>query len=531
MLERLNLKTRYMTRNDCYTAGRKIVPRGIMVHSTATPGVMAASWFSRWNKSFKAGETNRQVCVHAFLDDKETWQYLPWDHRGWHAGGRANDTHIGFEICEPAGHTYSGSRMVGYDVKKNQAYFDAVWKRAVALTVYLCRMYGLTEKDVIGHSEGHQLGIASNHADVGHWFPKHGKSMDAFRAEVRAELQKSGYKDAEIEYVVKKGDTLTAIAVKFGTTVEAIAVLNGIKNVDLIREGQKLRIPATRVVHVVQKGETLTIIARRYGTTVKAIAELNEIKNVDLIYEGQELLIPVGGAEPVEDEPESEPEPELVTGEPIVGEAEATVWQARAWAEKRGAHQRFVDIADAYWKYGELTGIRPEVLYVQSARETNFGKFTGAVTPDQNNWAGIKTRNPSGDARDDHQTFDTPDDGVRAHFNHICAYVGKEPVGEPHPRYYVVMSLAWAGTIRFVEELGGKYAPNPKYGEELVSLYLKDLLKTEDPGPPPESEKPEESELYYRVVAGSFKNRNNAEVRVDELKKAGFDSFIMTFRK
>lgn len=170
-------------------------------------------------------------------------------------------------------------------------------------------------------------------------------------------------------------------------------------------------------------------------------------------------------------------------------------------------------------------------MFAQSARETNFGKFTGVVTPDQNNWAGIKTRNPSGDARDDHQTFDTPDDGVRAHFNHICAYVGKKPVGEPHPRYYVVMSLAWAGTIRFVEELGGKYAPNPKYGEELVSLYLKDLLKTEDPGPPPEPEKPKESELYYRVVAGSFKDRNNAEVRVDELKKAGFDSFITTFRK
>ena len=108
--------------------------------------------------------------------------------------------------------------------------------------------------------------------------------MDAFRAEVRAALQKSGYKDAEIEYVVKKGDTLTAIAVKFSTTVEAIAALNGIKNVDLIYEGQKLRIPATRVVHVVQKGETLTSIARRYGTTVKAIAELNEIKNVNLIY-------------------------------------------------------------------------------------------------------------------------------------------------------------------------------------------------------------------------------------------------------
>ena len=38
---------------------------------------------------------------------------------------------------------------------------------------------------IIGHYEGHRRGIASNHADPGHWFPKHGKSMDTFRAEVQ----------------------------------------------------------------------------------------------------------------------------------------------------------------------------------------------------------------------------------------------------------------------------------------------------------------------------------------------------------
>jgi N-acetylmuramoyl-L-alanine amidase len=183
-----NMKTKYMTRNDCYTAGRKITPKGIMVHSTATPGVMAADWFSRWNKSFKAGEINRQVCVHAFLDDKESWQYLPWDHRGWHAGGAANNTHIGFEICEPAGFTYSGSTMVGYDVVKNEAYFRKAWQNAVELCVLLCNEYGLTEKEIICHSEGHKMGIASNHADVMHWFPKHGESMDTFRAAVRRAL-------------------------------------------------------------------------------------------------------------------------------------------------------------------------------------------------------------------------------------------------------------------------------------------------------------------------------------------------------
>jgi len=185
----MKLFTNYMTRNDCYTAGRKITPKGIMVHSTAVTGVMAAEWFSRWNKSYKAGEINRQVCVHAFVDDKEVWQYLPWDHRGWHAGGVANNTHIGFEICEPAGFWYkSGSVMVGYDAAKQEDYFRKAWQNAVELCVMLCKKYGLNENDIICHSEGYKLGIASNHADVMHWFPRHGESMDTFRAAVKAGL-------------------------------------------------------------------------------------------------------------------------------------------------------------------------------------------------------------------------------------------------------------------------------------------------------------------------------------------------------
>lgn len=185
----MKLSINYMTRNDCYTANRKITPSGIMVHSTATPGIMAADWFFRWNKSYAKGETDRQVCVHAFLDDKEVCQYLPWNHRGWHAGGTANNTHIGFEICEPAGFKYSGgATMVGYDVAKNEAYFRAVWKNAVELCVLLCKMYGLNEGNIICHSEGYKKGIASNHADVMHWFPKHGESMDTFRTAVKKAL-------------------------------------------------------------------------------------------------------------------------------------------------------------------------------------------------------------------------------------------------------------------------------------------------------------------------------------------------------
>ena len=180
---------KFMTQNDCYQANQKIRPQGILVHSTATPGVMAFEWFEKWNKSYKNGETTRQVCVHAFLDDKDIYQYLPWDHRGWHAGGAANNTHIGFEICEPEGFSYShGANMVGYDIEKHQDYFRKVFDKAVELCVYLCKMFDLTENDIITHSEGYQLGIASNHADVMHWFPKHGESMDSFRVAVKKGL-------------------------------------------------------------------------------------------------------------------------------------------------------------------------------------------------------------------------------------------------------------------------------------------------------------------------------------------------------
>ena len=184
----LNLTTKYMTKNDCYIAGRKIVPKGIMIHSTATPGVMAARWFDLWNKSYAKGELKLQACVHAFVDSKEAFQYLPWDHRGWHAGGKANDTHIGLEICEPAGHTYSGSNMVGYDAAKQEPYFRAAWNNTVELCVFLCKMFGLTEKTIIDHAEGYKQGVASNSADTGHWFPKHKENMDTFRAAVKKAL-------------------------------------------------------------------------------------------------------------------------------------------------------------------------------------------------------------------------------------------------------------------------------------------------------------------------------------------------------
>lgn len=160
---------------------------------------------------------------------------------------------------------------------------------------------------------------------------------------------------------------------------------------------------------------------------------------------------------------------------PLMKESRASIRQAQTWAIMRGAHIRFINIASSYWDYGEQTGINPETLYCQAAKETNFGKYTGAVKPEMNNWAGIKIANPSGDQTYDHEIFETPEDGVRAHFNHMGIYCGVDPIGEPHPRWYITKTAGWAGKVKYVEDLGGKWAPNPDYGISVVRDYMTGL--------------------------------------------------------
>ena len=159
----------------------------------------------------------------------------------------------------------------------------------------------------------------------------------------------------------------------------------------------------------------------------------------------------------------------------LLGAPQVSREQAVAWAKKNGAAQIFIDAAELYWKYGELTGIRPDILYAQAAKETRFGNYGGAVKPEQNNWAGIKVKGATGDATEDHETFATQDDGVRGHFNHMSAYIGLAPIGEPHGRYYSVKSLSWAGTVKTLEELGGKWCPDLYYGYSILHNYLEKM--------------------------------------------------------
>lgn len=105
-------------------------------------------------------------------------------------------------------------------------------------------------------------------------------------------------------YTVYWGDTLSAIALRYGSTVQAIAQANGIVNPNLIYAGQVLWIPAgyqppapppvaqCRAYHTVTWGDTLYGISAWYGSNAWAIAQANHIYNLNLIYRGQTLCIP-----------------------------------------------------------------------------------------------------------------------------------------------------------------------------------------------------------------------------------------------
>ena len=114
--------------------------------------------------------------------------------------------------------------------------------------------------------------------------------------------------DPTISYTVQPGDTLSALAQTYNTTIAAIMALNPqISDSSLIYSGQVILIPENSatppvipvtgsgtISYTVQAGDNLSILAQDYGTTVAAIVALNpQITNPRLIYSGEVILIPV----------------------------------------------------------------------------------------------------------------------------------------------------------------------------------------------------------------------------------------------
>lgn len=264
----MNLQKLILTENECYKTGQKITPKGIMVHSTGAnnpelrryvgpdDGRLGKNAYgNHWNQLRPDG---RKVCVHAFIGKLKdgsvaTYQTLPWDHFGWHAAGSANGTHISFEICE--------------DGLTDAVYFGKVYQEAVELCAYLCKLYNLTEKTILCHAEGYKQGIANNHGDVLHWFPKHGKSMDTFRADVKALLDSPEETD-ELYYV-----QLGAYRNRAGAETKLAEVKAAGFHEAIISKG-KAAAPVQTAATTFQIGDAvkLTSDATQYGKTAKFAA-------------------------------------------------------------------------------------------------------------------------------------------------------------------------------------------------------------------------------------------------------------------
>ena len=211
----MRLRKQLLTRNACYITGKSLKPVGGMLHSTGANNPNASRYVpgddiigynpngNHWNVYHPGGQDKgphtyvnrdgdytcdkcggRQVAVHAFIGkfadgSVGTVQTLPWTMRAWHGGkSKANNLYIGVEICE--------------DGLDDPVYFAAVYREAVELFAMLARLFDwnpLADGTIICHAEGYRRGVASNHGDVLHWFPRHGKTMDDFRADVAREMK------------------------------------------------------------------------------------------------------------------------------------------------------------------------------------------------------------------------------------------------------------------------------------------------------------------------------------------------------
>jgi LysM repeat protein len=117
---------------------------------------------------------------------------------------------------------------------------------------------------------------------------------------------------ADTNYTVQPGDSLSAIAARFGVSVDAIVSANNLPSRSTIYAGQVLRIPSAAnpnqaptsqpagtpgaaQTYVVQSGDSLSLVAGRFGVTVQALAAANNLSTNAYLYVGQTLRIPAGG--------------------------------------------------------------------------------------------------------------------------------------------------------------------------------------------------------------------------------------------
>lgn len=194
LTERFSVNNKYYKRNltqydSRYTKFQKEGPKGGILHSVGVGQPKAEFFAASWNKD------SATVAVHAVIQEDGTgFQCLPWNFRGIHAGGEANNTHIGVEMTEHSSIKYtSGATFKTSDPDGARAHSEGCYWGAVELFAELAVRYSWNPyTDILGHAEAHKLGLASNHGDPEHMWKQLDMpySMDTFRKHVAEAMAK-----------------------------------------------------------------------------------------------------------------------------------------------------------------------------------------------------------------------------------------------------------------------------------------------------------------------------------------------------
>ena len=205
----------YMPNSTWFKGAGNRTPKGIVFHSTGCNNPNLWRWVQPaddapdrqemidligYNKYHTDWEhIYREAGVNAWIGKLKdgsiaTVQAGPWEKKAWGVGSAGiktlNETHIQFEMCE--------------DDLSDEKYFRAVYKEAIELCAYLCKLYNLDPlgtMDFYGkkipvitdHKESHKLGVGGNHGDIGNWAPKYmgNNYLDTIRKDIYNEMHKN----------------------------------------------------------------------------------------------------------------------------------------------------------------------------------------------------------------------------------------------------------------------------------------------------------------------------------------------------
>lgn len=192
--------------------------------------------------------------------DGKIGMYVEEKDRSWCSSNAANDNR-------------AVTNEVASDTKHPYAVNDRAFAALLDLVTDICKRNGIkklvwsTKKaDRVNHKNGCNMTVHRDYANKScpgdYLYNRHGE----IAAEVNRRLgvadtaPDAGAAQGVTVYTVKKGDTLSQIAAKYGTTYQAIAAYNGIKNPNAIRVGQKIKIPASTAPAALKKGDRVKVL-------------------------------------------------------------------------------------------------------------------------------------------------------------------------------------------------------------------------------------------------------------------------------